>query len=52
MYENTESYDVLVKKLDSLGSIMFVINHPILIDMILSYSGDRHLTEVFFFKGK
>lgn len=50
MYENTESYDVLVKKLDSLGSIKFVINHPILIDMILSYSGDRHLTEVFFLR--
>ena len=50
MYENTESYDVLLDKLNKMGSIKEIINNPILIDMVLSYNGDRHFTELFFRK--
>lgn len=43
MYEQSESYDILVKKLDSMGLIKVIINNPIFIDTILSYNGDRQV---------
>ena len=50
MCESTESYDILLDKLNKMGSIKEIINNPILIDMVLSYNGDRHFTELFFRK--
>ena len=47
MIEKSEAYEVLVNKLNSMGPIKKIINNPVLIDMILSYNGDRHFTQVF-----
>ena len=50
MIEQSEAYEVLVNKLNSMGPIKKIINNPVLIDMVLSYNGDRHFTQVFFMK--